>query len=128
MDPNFPMPLWNLGGSSASAGVTASPRLALLSESERTDRSEEETRETLGDQIKEKVMMSPICFGEQCDEGSKAGRTVRSGVIPGIRLNQRQSEPSTDGWLDVSSLISNLLCSKQILFMRTKTIVKLAKT
>ena len=86
VDPNFPMPLWNLGGSSASAGVTASPRLALLSESERTDRSEEETRETLGDQIKEKVMMSPICFGEQCDEGSMAGRTARSSRIPGFRI------------------------------------------
>ena len=51
LDPNFPMPLWSLG---SSAGATASPRLALVSESERTDRSEDD-RETLGDQLKEKV-------------------------------------------------------------------------
>ena len=50
------MPLWSLGsGAGAGAGAsTTSPKFTLVSESERTDRSEDD-RETLGDQIKEKV-------------------------------------------------------------------------
>ena len=54
LDANFPFQLWDLGG---GAGVTASPRMAFVSESERTDRSEDD-RETLGDQLKEKVSLS----------------------------------------------------------------------
>ena len=96
LDANFPMPLWSLGsGSGAGAGAsTTSPKFTLVSESERTDRSEDD-RETLGDQIKEKVQNFAISLYLSHQLQAVDVELQSLGLGPGQRKTRPDTRPKS---------------------------------